>query len=497
MLVTILIIAFITTICWLWGDWIFMTLKVDLPTYLNSPFIISSITGLIFITTISSYISLLTKLDSVYIIPILTLIPLLRLKNIRFRDRSFITLLKSNSTIYFLFINVILVLIMSVWEIKHPDTIEYHLAIIRDLEDNGLTTGLANQNLRLGLQSNWYIITALFSFERAPLKGLSYANIAIVVWLVVFMVNLLQEMMNKQNSLFFFSLILLMFLMWLDYTQIRLTTTSTSTDFIITILILVSFYLFHKNNTKDNYKLVPIILATYCLTLKISALPILLLICYQIFSIKRMQTRLVAIFSFLIIISPFLVRNYFTSGYLLYPSAFPEFGRPEWAVSTSDINYLKDYIQAYARTGSTEDISSVSIANELPFQKWISIWWNLRNYGQKIILIGSTLAILLFPVLGIINKRQFMNSETIITLATAITGIFFWFYSAPDPRFGTSWFYLFSACFINLLLPRIKLRWHNLYATFVIYSLSMVLSFYIAYRLIYFFKISNLLLPTH
>lgn len=504
MLLTILAWLYITAICWVFGFKFFQLLGNIADSIKSLHFGVVCMVGLAVLTAIGSYLSLITGLNTVLFHTALLLLFVSLLftipKNALVHLRTFFSW-RSPILFAFVFVSVLVVLIMSVWHIKHPDTVEYHSAIIESIKDNKIPKGFALQNLRYGLQSNWFVSCALFSFDFFPFYNLTFINSVILFWLICFIGY-------KVNSNSFFNLkkhdnfssllwIAVLAIAFWDYTQIRLTATSASADFPTALYILLTCILFYSEDLSPSNILLLIFLITTAFCQKLFSFPLMVILLFLgVLLTRRSPFSLIsAFFIFLLTIAPFLLRNYFTSGQPLYPTSLPFFSSIPWQINHSETRYLQDYIKAYARTASSEDSQVVQQIAKAPLKEWLPQWWTLRSLAQKTILISLGILVMLSLGTRRLYQAKFTYRQAILFIIS-IFGLYCWFMLAPDPRFGTAYLILLLG-----LIADIIIRFYcaeKISTTIINFSLgifTLALLAYLMYRLIYFFDVTNILVP--
>lgn len=331
-----------------------------------------------------------------------------------------------------------LVLVMSTWIIIHPDSLAYHFPLVRWSADHTVTPGLANLHIRFGYQSNWFVGSAIFDTGSFGINGLSPLNGSILIWMVVFCVRQLNTFqLYEENKGRKFYWLLLLFMMGWSYTQFRLTATSASADFILAMLTWYILFLSINPSKEPLHRVLLIILISFAFTIKLSSAPLAILLFYFLFENKLIllkkyfwQTTLCV----LIITIPFLVRNHISSGYLLFPVSFTSIGNPDWKVPAPLVEKEASYVTAYARLQVEGDMTSISEANKAGLVEWLPEWALQRSEADLTILTAS----LIILVIGFIKFKYLRHSSVAykITLLTSLLGFCFWFYNAPDPRFG-------------------------------------------------------------
>lgn len=321
--------------------------------------------------------------------------------------------------------------------IVHPDTLAYHAPIIRWIEKYPQIPGIANLNSRLGLQSSWFVGSSMFSYSFLGLNSIGFLNLAVLSWFVLFLLLQIRNAIEKKNWSSALICLLLLAITWGNYTQIRLTASSASPDFITAIYILLIIFLFWRIPVEQYRIRIPLLLllGATAVAIKLSAIPILILplILFVLYfkTIGAYCIRWATVF-FLLIILPVLARNYMASGYPVYPSAVLSVNQPDWIIQKGKQLYDYKNVSAYARMQPADDSITVFKVADAPLNYWLPAWWKLRASIDKAILLLGTLLLTLCIITGFRWFRK-QDYPLILTLAG---GCIFWFLFAPDPRFG-------------------------------------------------------------
>src|SRR5450755_4474790 len=242
---------YISLICLIWGNRI-LKLFIGIQEAAAIDFPLVCFIGMSVIGIISFYLSLFIPL--VFVIKLALQIPawliLMKAEN---RKEIFSQLKKPFTHLYiadscFLGAALLMILFLSTAPVIHPDTLNYHVFSVEIFNRYGTITGIGNLSLQMGFQSLWFAVLAFFNFSFFHIGPWFPLNGCVMCWLIVFLVSKAAGGKNiiPGTNLFFSSiwaLLLILFLI-LSWTQIRLTASSLSPDFIATLSILSGFYFF-------------------------------------------------------------------------------------------------------------------------------------------------------------------------------------------------------------------------------------------------------------
>jgi hypothetical protein len=510
MIATIIAIIYISFICWSYGSMCLNLLSKFSHTELSipAPTTVTCFTGLALIGVLFTALSLFFPVGHILSQLFLFLPALFWL----LRKRSALAITWKSGWQRFtnypapvlavLFSGILLILIMHSRVVNHPDTLNYHAQHIEWVKNYKAVPGIVHLNVNLGTQSAWFILSGLFSFSFTGSTALTFINAAVLCWFIIFITKKVNETVKGTAPVVHGLLwLLLLILAFWSYTQIRLTATSASPDFIAALYTWLIIYLFIKSDKAGSkvYYALLVFISLFAVTLKLSALPCILLSFYAWYRYGKVRTAAAMLYPFTaaaIVGIPYLVNNVINTGYLLFPSPFPDLFSVDWKLSHNSMVLFQEYVKTYARTHVDYNPEQITKVAQMKMNEWMPIWWQIRSVADKLILL-SVPALIIFALLSIkkILYTPFKRLRSAFVF-TAI-GVLFWFIEAPDPRFGFGFLIPFSGILLCLLLnnvtilQRIRPRVFNFFL--VLFSISIFS--YTAYRLVYFFSPSNLVQP--
>jgi hypothetical protein len=504
MLTTLLAWIYISFLSWLWGILFLQFLKNIIKSELQLPhFSIICITGLSAITVIAATLSLFIPMGEwwvqfLFIIPCLVLF-------FKKDSPAFFAALKKELQDLHLFSVVLLsaclllVLVMSSWTIIHPDTLGYHAQTIQWIEKYKAVPGLAHLHVRFGYQWLWFVDTALFGFSFTGKEGISLLNSTVLFWFFIFVINRINHYFLREGKRLYGLLwmALLVISIW-SYTQVRLTATSASPDFIAALFILVTIYLLLEKDLKlpdaSTWLLVSF-LALVAVTIKLSVAPILLVAAVPAFlGLAKRKIKLFFTIFFIAVVTlcPFIARNIIASGYIVFPLTFIEVPNVDWKYDPALTLNEKNYVTAYAKKPGVIT-GEVSVVNKMDSAEWLPIWWQNRSTADKTIMILLVLSV----ISALLSIKKILSSGFIplLVLITLLTGIIFWFVNAPDPRFGFGSILGFIGVVSYLVFKEKEIFiGKNLLIAILLLIAGSVIA-YTGYRFVNFFNKDQLLTP--
>ena len=339
--------------------------------------------------------------------------------------------------IVFLLFAVVMILFLSVGRIYNYDTGLYHSQAILWIQQYAVVPGLGNLHGRFAFNSHFFIPAAIF-IKDVPGEYLVYLlnSFFYVVFLFYLFGNITKTIGQKD----YFNLILSSLLIFLSACYYTLQLSSPSPDMICGILICMTFLIFLESERTEKQTIEALLIAAMifvCITFKLSTALLLLLMPFLWTSIK--DKRLLSSIWFGVIVAvPFIIRNYYLSGYLVYPFPDIDIFNPDWKIPLENVAKEKIDVEGWARIpgGNRQKTMAMTLA------EWVPGWYDRQPLLMKEMLI-TTLCFLIPMVISIIRK----NYKVATVLGVLLVNLLFWFFSAPDPRFAYG-FILFGASIV-------------------------------------------------
>lgn len=440
---------------------------------------IVSLTGLCFLIIILSYVSLFYKIGAVTHLCILTIAVIYLVFNIKeayiYVSGKIQHLIRINKAeiVYYILI-IVIVLICATLSIEDFDTGYYHAQIIQWIEKYKVIPGLGNISPVLAYNQSIYLPSALFSFSFLNLPSFHLVNSYLFLVLII---RLLYMALNSNYLKMIYPFLILYFLK-VHYNFIS----SDSSDLPAFIFITYIVLLF-TDNSFDSFNLNSFSIFLFgiiALTIKLSALPILLLVIIAFYSIYRLVNSrqiFILIFIFVLSLGPWIARNIILSGYLIYPFPSIDLFNVDWKIRMADVQTQRDFIKSWSVI-PVKLKEVVRLVNHNTFYgvlNWeegvnrayfnmsyfeIIVAFCKENNALKLALyLLSYSTILLVPFMLFNLSKLKKDSTVVITWSVFYLGIIFISLAAPDFRLG-SIFFLFTfilGLYILLLLIKQKL----------------------------------------
>jgi hypothetical protein len=249
--------------------------------------------------------------------------------------------------------------------------------------------------------------------------------------------------------------------------QMNNAVSSFSPDFPVAAFIIMGILLLlDKMDTGtttvyDQEALAMVFLLIGALIFKISAAASLIFLLFFMFPRRTGRKIKVIGLTFLlglICVLPYLIRNYYISGYLVYPLYSIDWFHVKWKVPRHILVFAKEDVRSYG--GLT-----LNKIGEVPFWSIIKTWLHRQrqlNVASLYLIIGlfiSTVASLVWLAVSIFRKKNSWLSQQALLLYMLYICLIYWWVNAGDPRFGNGYIIPFIAItWVLIFRPVIGMR---------------------------------------
>ncbi len=336
-------------------------------------------------------------------------------------------------------------IMIAVWAPGVFDAFFYHQQNIRWNEEFSAVPGLANLEDRFGFNSNYLLLSALFSFRFLFGEAMYCLQTTVVIWAMAW---ILYEIARSRFEIK--RVLLLFFFMLFFFIQAYTILTTTSTDIVPNIIIFcffARFILYPQSLSRSNLyiMLVPVML----ITLKVSVAPILIISVFALYHLIRNKDYtvfvLLALLSILVLF-PWLIRNVIVSGYLVYPIYEIDLFSFDWKLPKE---------VAMLQHGFVKDCGVVAVDGIVSSLSGISSFLQPHTFISNCVYFIIILSPISFICTMARNAKE-RNVSIILLYGTLLAIIIFWFVNAPDPRFISGVLYIAAFYAICLLFPNNK-----------------------------------------
>ena len=328
----------------------------------------------------------------------------------------------------------------------------YHLPHQLWLRNESIVIGLANLHGRFGFSSLYEYISAPLWINNQFLL-LSYLQASFVVFFLLFLIKQTKHAYGTHLALLFgVAINLVVFYGYNDYISFQYTSTDLSAGLLFSAAFIYGHWLIYTNQSvlRSEWTIFSILLLS-AIFYKVSSVLLIIwfvfVLYYRIYwkhdSVRELLIGLAIPAGFMLI---WILRNILTTGCLLYPESSSCLNVP-WSAKNNAINDA-NWVTAWARHPKSGLYS-------LQGNSWFFNWWlsKYQTFLTQLIYAGLFVGILYG---GVALRTKFiivkiMDIRYVAAAGFIIIAFLFWFWKAPNPRFGIGVFILlFPVLFLFL-----------------------------------------------
>lgn len=454
--------------------------KTKLIAEIDTPRIdLLSIVGLCVITAFLGFYHIFFKIGLYANIVLLLISATSFILNIKEYERYFNDCLSYLKNRYILWIPLILsislVLIKSVTSQAIYDTGLYHAQNIKWIEEYSVVPGLGNIHGRFAFNSSFFLPCALFSFSFLDIQPFHHLNSYLFLVFSISMIYYSYEGITNRKKISFFCLSITIlsygyFITWLS---------SPTPDVPAAIFLWLVFLVLIDKTESDsvnifdfNY-LSALVISLTAITIKLSTVPIFLVISYIILVCRKsLQAHkyFKIVLAGSLIILPWGIRNVIVSGYLIYPLALIDLFDFDWKIPAESVINLKGWIYSWAIMPGRP----LSEVLALPMKEWFPVWFKRLHIVNKIpfLIVSISPFAIGFYCWFNFNKLDRINRHLITYWFICYVGVLFWFFTAPDFRFGYGFVSLCSLITLSFFIKDTIFSYKGI-GLFVVMGLSL------------------------
>ena len=429
-----------------WGIWVHGFITRYFKQQNNAEnFFILTLTGVCMVGLLSNICSLFIPLGQnpylLLVLYFLAVMAIYRKKNLvvqMFNQISWTTV----TGILFLAI-LIIVVSKSASASEILDEKGYYLPFIKWVETYGITPGLANLQGRFGFNSSWHILSALVSLRWS---GLLFYDLNGFIILLILGYYLLGVSRTDAPVQYVFGLFVSAFVF-------RNFLTSSAADLpniYLSSLILLWMVGKYENKTLgeiDYTFVVSFFISFYLVTIKPSSIYLLLIYVPTIFiALRQMQFNKIVwlICIATIVIIPWCIRFYITTGYLVFPVAGIDLFNPDWKLPLQHVIEERNAVKCFP----ISDRLPAEEVLKMSFSEWFPQWFKKSLFEQKAFFL-AIIFVSVYHILTFKKRLQQLNDRLFLAIQICVLiNITIWLTQFPDFRFA--WGYILVYVFTGM-----------------------------------------------
>lgn len=343
----------------------------------------------------------------------------------------------------------------------HFDTGLYHLQAVRQVMEFPLILGSANIHMRFGYNSSVFPTAALLSGGLSGLAGAITTNALLMVFVIL---AVAQRALSRGDGAglrsTLFGLLAIVLALFTPLLILRVWAGTPNSDIPSALMVLYAFHLALRLSDlggaadaareRGGTAALLVVVVVLAVTLKLSALPVVLLMLLTLLAWRRgwIAGRDIGlgVGAALVIGLPWLARGVATSGCLAYPQPSSCLAVP-WRINTAVAQSDIDWMRAWARRPDALPEQVLADWSWLP--DWVARLAQEPSRGTFLLLAGAVLVLVAARLLAgrrLVIVADLLPREArrdmLALQAIAVLGIAFWFVTAPLVRYGQGWLVL-------------------------------------------------------
>lgn len=307
----------------------------------------------------------------------------------------------------------------------HYDSGLYHVPAIQWTATYKTIRGLVHLNNFLGYNFNIFSLDAAFyNLFQQPIYPV---NFTVTCFFSFWLFSKISYSLSSNQYVLVTAYVLVFYYLIQNFWPHVSTPSVDTLVFILSFIILSSAADLRKNRDAA-FSIV--VLSVYTITVKLSAVPVLLIalyfICTNYYWKDKKQAVLTLLMSGFMLI-PWLVKNVLLTGWVLFP--FPEIDlfSFDWKLPVQDVVQLK------------EDIRKFYIPDANP-RNSVAQSWLLNQSGIDLFIIAISIVTLLILLFRLLTKKTTLSGEYAAAISVSVLGVLFMSLYSPSLRYGVAFF---------------------------------------------------------
>ncbi len=335
----------------------------------------------------------------------------------------------------------------------------YHLQAVSYYSQGPVPLGLANIHLRLGSNSAGFPLSALSGGALFGRDGVFLIGpAATMMFLGAFLIEALDAWKSgvwRASRAYAAASVALLLTSGVLFDRFALSPSSDLPSALSSIYAFLAF-LAAVQDSNDGGKTEPrpgldrallllVTSAVFAVVSKTSQIPVLLLALAAPFCLGIGRTNLRKYTSSVALsaaaLGAWVVQGLMASGCVAFPASSTCLSVLPWAVEPSKAAFIASWIRSWART------PGVAISDVPAGFGWVSGWWDRIWHSRDLTALWVAAGLLLLACIFALAVRHRATREPektdrvpvkafLAAFAVALTGLSFWFFNAPDLRFG-------------------------------------------------------------
>ena len=349
-------------------------------------------------------------------------------------------------------------------QICSGDTFLYHEQAIRWIEDYGVVKGLGNLQTRYAFNSSFLCLQALFSLKFLT-GGVSLHSVNGFICWIFLSYSICGMKVWKEKKPFLSDFARLALTIFVAYNAKEMTAPGTDIFPLCLVAFIVSewFSLLEEQCAETAPFAELCIVAVFCVSLKLSAAMLVLLTvrpAYFLIREKKRKEIFAYLFAGVFVMLPFFIRNYYLSGWLVYPFESIDLFDVDWKIPVETVQ-----TERWRTLVSTREVYSLpNYDPNCEFKVWIQRWFRIGMVGKKYIMLLDVVSGAGALAAGLRRGIRKKDWNFFHVSATLVIYLVYWFFSAPNVRYVRTVIYLLPLLLLGFVMAEIRRKWSGTFS---------------------------------
>src|SRR5687767_452375 len=385
---------------------------------------------------------------------------------------------------------------------SHADDSGCFSPVIKWIQEYGAVPGIANLDARLGYNSTWFDLQALFGFAFLKAGLFNDLNGLLFLYILLYSFHSIDRLLKGESSfmnyfraLFFLPVLFIYFGFSHDIMLYSIQFFTSPTYHIpVTFILWMLFFLFLElKDLKAPFSAsvrpyLIIFYSAWLVTVKLNAAPVVIVALFllaMLFREKKYRSALAATGLCFLIAVPWIAKTVISCGYLFFPFVELDILNVDWKLTPRAVLYIESSVMTWAIDPNV--FGSTTLLNDkghfsAAISDWFPVWFHQLNYINTIIFFMMIISGFSWLVIGVVdflkNKRNFFREHAIaiVVALTILVGLLLWLAKGPAPRYGYGYLLFLAMLSVSRVIYFFINGYHSRYAgiamlAFIIYAL--------------------------
>ena len=322
---------------------------------------------------------------------------------------------------------------------ENIDHFGYYLPTIKWMEQFAVIRGSALFNHRIGFNSNFHLLGAIYGLHDILSDPAYYLNGILFVLFNYHFLDAGLRLVRERGAINLADLILASAAIF----QFSFLVDSMDADYLTIMGGLTALSLIVKKSEaehEDNSLVAILLIVMFLVSVRLLSVFLLMPLFFILLKSKNAKQTTLFVFIAVFYLAPWLMRNYFISGYLIFPLHYIDLFDVPWKTPSYIAQASYDIISEFAKVNIIREDYLYDGMRSWSIREWFPKWITL----QKTTIIGIV-SIVLLPLSllsSLLNLIKIKSGGHRALIVCSWIFLVYWFFNIPSIRFAWAWILL-------------------------------------------------------